>query len=151
MNSVKTGIQKVEFKWSLFTQISPSWWLGIYWIQQFEFKSSYSPRFHPVDKWISIVEFKLSYSRVLKWIFELPVFTLTLWKLGLKISSLSRVYAPRFYPVGDWNSKVEFKWSFEVEFRTTSWHHPLFLGSKLLQNKVLNVGTFSNCRKILKS
>ena len=108
-DSVKTGIQKVEFKWSLCTPISPSWWLGIYWIQQFEFKSSYSPRFHPVDKWISKVEFKLSYSRVLKWIFDLPVFTLTLWKLGLKKSSLSRVFAPRFQPVGEWNSKVELK------------------------------------------
>ena len=29
--------------------------------------------------------------------------------IGFKKSSLSRVYAPRFHPVGDWNSKVEFR------------------------------------------
>jgi len=31
-----------------------------------------------------------------------PSFTLTWWKLGLKKSSLSEVYAPQFHPVDDW-------------------------------------------------
>ena len=30
-------------------------------------------------------------------------------KLGLTYSSLRQVYAPRFHPVGDWNSKVDLK------------------------------------------
>ena len=29
--------------------------------------------------------------------------------IRLKNLSLSRVYSPRFHPVGDWNSKVELK------------------------------------------
>ena len=41
-------------------------------------------------------------------IFELLGFTLTWKKLGFKKSSLSRVYAPRFHPVDDWE-KFGFK------------------------------------------
>ena len=91
LDLVKTGIKKVEFKTILCTQISPGWWLefksGVkveinwsfeneFWnpsfhpdlvktgIQKVEFKSSFSPGFHPLGDWNSKVELKSSLSGV---------------------------------------------------------------------------------------
>ena len=65
---VKTEIKKS----SLCTQISPSWWLGKYWIQKSSLSLVYAPRFQPVDDWENT---------------------------RFKILSFSQVYSPRFHPV----------------------------------------------------
>jgi len=66
-----------------FCSVEVSW---IYWHRNWDskgqFKSSYAPRFHPVDD---------------------------LENIGLKKLSLSQVYAPRFHLVDKWISTVEFK------------------------------------------
>ena len=62
------------FKFSLKNAFLCSWGCVNKLTQKLGFKKLslsrvYAPRFNPVDKWISTVEFKSSWSGVLKWIF----------------------------------------------------------------------------------
>ena len=62
-------------------------------------------------------------------------------KLGFKKASLSRVYAPKMHPAGDWSSKVELKSSlsgdlkssFEIQVFTLTWLKLGFKKSSLSQ------------------
>jgi len=103
---VKTGIQKVEFKLSLCTQISPSWW-----------------------PWSSKVELKSSLSGVLK-----SKFSPWLGKSGIQKVEFTSSFSPRFHPacdlvktginpVGDWSSKEELKssWSGVLKSKFSPW------------------------------
>ena len=106
---VKTGIQKVKFKSSLCTQISPAgdcsskveFWNPSFQpdlvktgIQKVEFKLSFFTQISP-NWWL---EFKSGVKVKLKWSFKNQVLTLTWQKLGFKKFSLSQVFSPRFHP-----------------------------------------------------
>ena len=51
VGDTENGIQKVEFKSSLCTQISTSWGLGKDWVPKVEFSGVYAARFHPAGYW----------------------------------------------------------------------------------------------------
>ena len=122
----ESGILKVEFKSSLCTQISTSWWLGKNWNS----KSQVLEQFMHQDFTQRWLEFKSGVKVKLKWSFEVkfwnPSFHPDLLKTGIQKvefkSSLFTQISPSWWLEFKSGVKVEFKNSFEMEFRTTSYH-----------------------------
>ena len=121
---VKTGIQKVEFKSKLWTQISPSWWLEKYWIQKVDLKSSLFTQISP--SWQ--VDFKSGVSVELKWSLKVDIWTPSFQPNSVKTgiqkvefkSSLCTQISPSWWLGKYWIQKVEFKSSLFTQI-SPSW------------------------------
>ena len=110
---VKTGIKKIEFKLSLFTQLSPSWWLEKYWIQKVDLKWSLFTQISP--SWQ--VDFKSGVSVELKWSLKVDIWTPSFQPNSVKTgiqkvefkSSLCTQISPSWWLGKYWIQKVKFK------------------------------------------